>query len=142
MIAAPPVDPGPLPPPEALTAVMYRLADPAVPGADKLLLVQDTAPVDAATFETFAAALRDGGFTPITFTATDIRPADTRPDDVLATIGVTTSNPDDPGEFSFPMEFRTGGDGWQLTRETADMLLAFGSTRGGADLPAPPGPPR
>lgn len=40
--APPPADAAPLPPPEALTDVMYRLADPAVPGKDKLDLVENT----------------------------------------------------------------------------------------------------
>ena len=128
-----PADPGPPPPPEALTDVMYRLADPAVAGADKLPLVQNSAPTDAATLDRFAAALRDGGFSPVAFKAADVRwtrdePGDA-PETVLATVTVTTTNPSKPGEFSFPMEFHAGPAGWQLTRETAEMLLAFGNAR-------------
>ena len=119
---------GPLPPPEALTDVMNRLADPTVPGADKLPLVQNSAPPDAATLDQFSAALRDGGFNPVVFKVTDVRWAD-QPGDVLAAVTVTTTNPADPGDFSFPMEFRTGPGGWQLTRDTAEMLLAFGNAR-------------
>ena len=125
--AAAPLNPGPLPAPETLTDVMYRLADPAVPGADKLHLVQNAAASDAATLDTFAAALRDGGFTPLTFTATEVKWSDTQPGDTLATIKVTTANPGSPAEFVFPMQFRPVGGGWQLSRQTADMLLNFGN---------------
>lgn len=131
--SVPVANPGPPPPPEALTDVMTRLADPAVPGADKLPLLQNAAPPDAATLDRFSAALRDGGFSPVVFKAGDVHWAD-QPGAVLATVTVSTTNPADPGEFSFPMEFRAGPTGWQLTRETAEMLLAFGNAR--APLPA------
>ena len=131
VIAAPA---GPLPAPAALTDVMYRLADPAIPGVEKLSLVQNATPSEAATLDKFAAALRDGGFAPVTFEATGIRWSDTEPGDALATITVTTTTnpttnpttkPGSPGEFAFPMVFRPTGDGWQLSRETADTLLQF-----------------
>lgn len=136
---------GPLPAPEALTDVMYRLADLAVPGSDKLQLIQNASPSEAAALDNFAAALRDGGFTPVTVTATEIRWSDTEPGDTLATITVTTANPGktnpgDPGEFSFPMEFRPTGGGWQLTRETADMLLEVGNARTAAPPPSATAP--
>ncbi len=128
--AAPPTAAGPLPPAGALTDVMYRLADPAVPGTGKLVLVADSSAPDAEALDRFAAALRDGGFSPVTFTATDIRWSQTRPGDAVATITVTTVNPAEPGEFTFPMEFAPApGGGWQLTRDTAEMLFAFGSSR-------------
>jgi hypothetical protein len=121
---------GPLPPADALTGVMYRLADPAVPGPGKLVLVAGSSAPDAAALDRFAAALRDGGFSPVTFTATDIGWSQTRPGDAVATITVTTVNPAKPGEFTFPMEFApTPGGGWQLTRDTAEMLFAFGNGR-------------
>ena len=44
---------------------------------------------------------------------------------VLATLRIT--NPDVHGEFAFPLAFRSGPTGWQLTRDTAEMLLAFSS---------------
>lgn len=131
-----PSDPGPLPPPEALSDVIARLADPAVPGADKLGLVEGSTGADAAALDNFAAALRDNRFTPITVQASDI--VSNRPGDVLATIKMT--GPDagsDGGEFSFPMEFRRAGASWQLTRQTADMLLAFGNARTAGPLPPP-----
>ena len=139
-LASPETNAAPLPAADALTDVLYRLADPAVKGADKLQLVENTTPGDAATIDKFAAALRDGGFTPLTFTASEIRWSDRRPEDALASINVTTSNPANPGNFTFPMEFRQDKDTWQLSRETADMLLAFGNARGGA-APAGPTPP-
>ena len=121
---------GPLPPAGALTDVMYRLADPAVPGPDKLVLVADSSAPDAAALDRFAAALRDGGFNPVTFSATDIRWSQTRPGDAVATITVTTVNPTEPDGFTFPMEFTpASGGGWQLTRDTAEMLFAFGDDR-------------
>ncbi|HTY28391.1 MAG TPA: hypothetical protein VMD51_09625 [Mycobacterium sp.] len=139
---SPPPATGPLPAPEALADVLYRLADPAVKGSDKLVLVESTTPDDATTIDRFAAALRDGGFTPLTVTATDIRWSDRQPGDTLATINVTTTNPANPGGFTFPMEFRPHDGGWQLSRETADMLLAFGNARteASAASPPPPGP--
>jgi len=127
--AAAPADPGPLPAPETLTDVMYRLADPAVPGADKLQLVENAAPSEAGTLDRFATALRDGGFNPLTFTATDVKWSDSQPGDALAIIKVTTANPGNPGEFVFPMQFRPFDGGWQLSRQTAESLLAFGTAR-------------
>lgn len=122
-------DPGPPPPPEALTDVMARLTDPAVPGAEKLPLVQNSVPTDAPALDQFSAALRDGGFTPVVVKTTGVRWAGA-PGEVLATVTMSTTNPANPGEFSFPMEFRSSPGGWQLTRDTAEMLLAFGNARG------------
>lgn len=133
--------PGALPPPEALTAVLDRLADPALPGADKLALVAGSSAPDAAALDRFATALRDGGYSPATFTAGDIRwsPDDLAapPPRVLATITVTpanpaanpASNPASAGPFAFPMEFEAADGVWQLTRDTAEMLFAFGEGR-------------
>ncbi len=139
-VVAPPVDPGPPPPAEALSDVLARLADPALPGTDKVALVQDTAPQDAGALERFSAALRDTGFAPVAVSATDVRWVDGQPGDALATIKLTSANPDTPGEFAFPMEFHHKGDRWQLTRETADMLLAFGNAATGPPPPVPPAP--
>lgn len=126
--AAPEPAPGPIPPPDALTDVMYRLADPSVPGPGKLALVAGSSGPDAVALDRFAAALRDGGFSPVTFTATDIRWSQTQPAAAIATLTVTTTNPAKPGEFSFPMEFTpVPGGGWQLTRDTAEMVLAYGT---------------
>ena len=134
-------DPGPLPTPEALSDLIARLADPTVPGTEKLALVENTAMADAAALDTFAGALRDSGFTPATVRASDI--VSTRPGDVLATITMTApdlGSASGQGEFSFPMEFRRAGSGWELTRQTADMLFAFGNARNPAPTPPAPAP--
>lgn len=118
-----PAAPAELPGPEALADVLYRLADPGVPGSDKLVLVEEATASDAAMLDGFAAALRDGGFTPVTVTATDIRWSDTAPSDVLATVTISGPEPDPGEEFRFPLEFRPHDGGWQLTKDTAQQLL-------------------
>lgn len=109
-----------LPRAEVLAEVIARLADPTVTGADKVRLVQDATPDDTVELERFAIALRDGGLTPVSVRATEIVPGG-RPGEVLATIEVAPAEPGDG--FSFPMGFRPTADGWQLTRDTAEMLL-------------------
>lgn len=137
-LSAPPSDAGPLPSADDLTGVLYKLADPAVKGTDKLYLLEDGTADDAATIDVFAAALRDGGFAPLTCTASDIRWSDHQAGDAIATVNITTANPATPGGFTFPMEFHPTQGGWQLSRETADMIMAFGNARTGAG-PAPAG---
>lgn len=117
----------PVPPPEALTDVLYRLADPSVPGAQKLNLVEGATPDDAPTLDRFATALLDGGYAPVNFAASNIVWSDRDPADVRATINATTPNPG-VGEFSFPMEFKPYQGGWQLSQQTAATLLAFGNS--------------
>jgi hypothetical protein len=117
----------PLPPPEALTEVLYRLADPALPGLAKLHLVEGSGIDDAPTFDKFANALLNGGFAPPTFTASDIAWSDRNPADVTATVKVTGPDPAVNG-FTFPMEFKPHDGGWQLSEQTASVLLAFSST--------------
>src|SRR5258708_16615619 len=51
----------PLPAPEALTDVVARLSDPAVPGSDKVNLVEAATPETAGNLDKFGNALRDGG---------------------------------------------------------------------------------
>ena len=92
----------PLPPPEALTGVLTRLADPAVPGTQKIALVQYATPEDGAALDRFARATVDGGLAPLIFTATDL------------------------SWFTFPMQFTLHEGAWQLTRVTADQLLELG----------------
>ncbi len=125
----------PVPPPDALTEVLYRLADPGIPGAQKLNLIEGATPDSAPVLDKFATALLDGGYAPMTFTARDIAWSDRRPADVVATVDVTTPNPNVRG-FTFPMEFKPHQGGWQLSQQTADMLLAF-STSAAASAPAP-----
>jgi hypothetical protein len=129
-----------LPTPDALTDVLYRLADPAVKGTDKLQLVEATTPDDAASIDKFATALRDGGFTPLMLTATEIRWSDRQPGDALASIDITTPDPTNQGKFTLPMEFHQDKGAWQLSRDTGNMLLAFGNARGGASPASPVSP--
>lgn len=106
-----------------------RMADPAVPGMDKIMLVQNGAAPDARVLDSFAAALRDVGYLPLTVTARDLRWSDARPGDVIATVTLAGPKPanDRPPEFSIPMEFAPASQGWQLTRDTAQSLLAVGT---------------
>jgi hypothetical protein len=118
----------PLPPPQALTDVLVRLSDPAVPGTGKISLVELATADDGAALDKFGKALADNGALPLTFDATDLKWSDTEAGNVVATVNVTTAN-DPPGKFSFPMEFTPVRDGWQLTRKTADLLLDFGNAQ-------------
>lgn len=126
----------PLPAPDALTAVLSQLADPAVPGSEKLNLIEGATPDSAAKLDKFSNALRDGGYLPMTFTANNLAWSDKNPSNVLATVSVNTAQPN-RGVFTFPMEFTPSGavaGGWQLSKRTADMLLALSSSQS----PSPP----
>ncbi len=112
----------PLPPDTALTEVIYRLADAAVPGTEKLGLVQHATSNDAAALDKFARALADGGFAPLTVEAHDMTWSQGGTGDIVARIVIKPADPQ-AGEFSFPMEFSPAQDTWQLTRQTADVLL-------------------
>jgi hypothetical protein len=121
-----PTDTGaPLPAPSALTDVMSRLADPAIPGPDKVGLVQYGTPADAAALDRFAKALHDSGYATMTIEATDLRWASDQPGNVIASVTMKPGGPqaatDKP--LKFPMEFSPQADAWQLTRQTADLLL-------------------
>jgi hypothetical protein len=134
VVASAPPASAPLPAPEALIDVLNRLSDPAVPGADKIGLVESATAGDAAALDKFGKALADNGALPLTFAAVDLRWSDAEAGNVVATVNVTTANKP-PGNFSFPMEFTPVRDGWQLTRKTANLLLDFGE---GATAPSPP----
>lgn len=127
---APPTEP--LPAPEALTGVLYRLADVNVAGADKIDVVEQATPADAEALDKFGRALADNGFTPLSFEATDLAWSQNEHGNVTATIEVSTAAPDGaaPRHFSFPMEFTPHDGDWQLTRRTADMLLEMGAAAG------------
>jgi hypothetical protein len=126
----------PLPPPDALAGVLYRLADAAVPGPQKLNLVEGATPENAGVFDQFSNALLNGGFTPVKFDVRDVGWSDRDPADAVANVDVSSSNPKGP-RFSFPMEFRPFQGGWQLSARTADVLLAFRTDS--APAPAEPG---
>lgn len=128
-----------LPAPEALTDVLYRLSDPAVPGADKLTLIEGAKPADAATIDKFATALKDGGYLPLSLDAAGLGWSDRYPGNVTADVTVNTANPAS-GVFSFPMEFTPNHGDWQLSQATAKSLLAFGNAQAGSTTPAPPTP--
>lgn len=129
----------PLPAPAALTDVMGRLADPALPGDQKVVLIENGTADEAAGLDRFATALRDNGALPLTFEVRDMAWSQADPGNVVATVVVRTSNPQ-TGEFTFPMEFAPADESWQLTRRTADLLLELDGEPG-APPPAPPPPP-
>ena len=138
--AAPAAPPGaPLPDPVALTDLLGRLADPAVPGADKLPLVEDANPADATSLDNFTKALQDNHMIPLIFTANGLSWSDRTPGNVVAAVSAAGPDPK-VGGFTFPMEFTPEGPGWQLSRKTADMLLVFGDSPG-TPAPLPPPPP-
>lgn len=135
VIAAPPTTPPPAP--ETLTDILGRLADPTVPGSNRVNLVEGAAPESATTLDKFTNALQDNGYLPITFTANDIAWSDKNPANVMATVIVHTARANN-GTFTFPMEFTPFQGGWQLSRRTAETLLALGNS---ADTTSPPPPP-
>ncbi|WP_424745575.1 hypothetical protein [Mycobacterium sp.] len=116
----------PLPPPEALTDVLYRLADTSVPGDQKVGLVEDAAANDAEKLDKFGKALQDSGYTPVGFTAENIAWATNPPGSVTADVTVHSQNPAMTNGFTFPMEFKPlPQGGWQLSQTTADILLTY-----------------
>jgi hypothetical protein len=122
-----------LPPPDALAGVLYRLADPAVPGLQKLNLVEGATPENGAVFDDFANALVNGGYAPVKFDVRDIGWSDRDPADVVANVSVGSPDPHGP-RFAFPMEFKPYQGAWQLSARTADVLLAY---RNDSATPAP-----
>jgi hypothetical protein len=135
-VATPPTTP--LPAPEALVDVLNRLADPNVPAINKMNLVEGTTPESADKLDKFTAALRDNGYLPMTFAADNIAWSDKHPSNVMATINVKTSQANNR-KFTFPMEFTPcppPQGGWQLSRQTAEMLLALGNSPA-STTPAP-----
>ncbi len=114
----------PVPPPEALTNVLYRLADPSVPGTAKLNLVEGATPDDADVLDKFANALLANGYAPPTFRASDVAWSDRDPAEATATISATAAG---VRGFSFPMDFKPYQGGWQLAQQSAGVLMAFGT---------------
>ena len=116
--------------------MVSRLSDPALPGDQKVALIEDGTADEAARLDRFGITLRDNGSIPLTFEARDLAWSQSDPGNVVATVVVRTANPQD-GEFTYPMEFAPAGDSWQLTRQTADLLLELGS----GESAVPPAPP-
>jgi hypothetical protein len=138
--AAAPAPAAPLPPPEALTDVLYKLADTSVPGAQKINLIEGATADNAGQIDKFGKALQDNQYTPLGFTAENIAWSDTDPGNVTADVTVHSENPALGGGFTFPMEFRPFQGGWQLSRTTADILLTLGQNQASTPPPAPPPP--
>jgi hypothetical protein len=140
-VPPPPTETGaPLPPAATLTDLMGRLSDPDVPGADKVGLVQYGTPADAAALDRFVKALHDSGYAPLTFDATDMTWAQDQPGNVIANITMKPGGPQATGkDLKFPMEFAPQQSNWQLTRQTADLLLQMGQQPTAATpIPTPP----
>jgi hypothetical protein len=74
----------------------------------------------------------------MTFAADNIAWSDKTPSNVMASIRVNTAQPNHA--FTFPMEFTPLQGGWQLSRKTAEMLLALGNSPSSTTPPAPPPP--
>ena len=102
VVAAPPT--APMPAPDVLVDVLNRLADPNVPGTDKMSLVEAATPESASNIDKFTTALKDNGYLPMTFSANNIAWSDKNPSNVMATISVKTSQANNRN-FTFPMEF-------------------------------------
>jgi hypothetical protein len=131
-----------LPTSNALVDVMARLADPAVPGGEKLTLIEGGAAGEAVGLDRFAAALRDNGSLPLTFEVRDLAWSPSAPGNVIATVVIRTAN-QQGGDFVYPMEFAQTKGSWQLTRQTADLLLQLDPAATTAPVtPPPPTPPR
>ncbi len=118
--------------------MLYRLADSAVPGLQKLNLVEGATPESGAAFDDFAVALVNGGYAPVKFDVRDVVWSDRDPSDVVANVDVGSKAPHGP-RFGFPMEFKPNQGGWQLSARTADVLLNF---RNDSATPVPPTPGR
>ena len=139
-VGAQPAPQAPLPAPEALTEVLAKLADPSVPGEQKVALVQYATAEDGAALDRFAQATVDGGLAPLTFQAADLTWSPADYGDVVATVTVSSANPAAGARpFTFPMQFTLAEGAWQLTRATADQLLELGPVPA---APPPPEPPR
>jgi hypothetical protein len=121
------VQTAPLPPPEALIGVLYRLADPGIPGIAKLNLVEGATPEHAPVIDAFANALLENGYAPMQLEVRDIAWSQVDPGYVVATVQIATPKPGAAGVFTFPMEFKPYQGGWQLSEQTARMLLAVAS---------------
>jgi hypothetical protein len=137
-VAVPPTA-DPLPPPDALTGVLYHLADTSIPVEQKVGLVQYATVDDQPVLANFGEALKANGFDPVNITASDLAWA-AQPGNVLANVTISAADPT-VKPFAFPMEFSPMRSGWQLTQRTADQLLPL---VGGTPAPAPattPTPP-
>jgi hypothetical protein len=122
--------------------VLNRLADPNVPGAEKTGLIESPVPGDAAALDKWGQALRQNGYDPVVFEASDLRWVQGAPDKISATMKLRTENPQ-AGDFTYPMEFLFADDAWRLARRSADELLGEDAPQASssATTPTPPVPP-
>jgi hypothetical protein len=127
----------PLPDPDALAAILSQLADPTLPGPQKVALLQYGTAEDEAPIQSFGQALVDNGYAPPVVTATDLAWAP-QPGDVTATVTMSSSDPAH-APFTYPLQFTPRNDGWQLTRRSAEQLLP-GIVAAPSPPPAPPAP--
>lgn len=81
----------PLPDPAALTDVLNRLADPNLPGAEKVTAVQGATPEQ---LDKFTKAIGDAGFSPLSFTVKDPKWSTETPGDVEAVVTINSPSPD------------------------------------------------
>ena len=73
---------------------------------------------------------------PLTFEAPDLTWAQDQQGNVIANVTIRTANPQAQARTcTFPMEFSPQQDTWQLTRQTADLLLQVGQQ---STAPPPP----
>jgi hypothetical protein len=113
----------PLPGGDALAEVFYKLADPMVPGDQKVGLVEGATPADAAQLDKLGKALQDSAANPLTVTAENIAWEEEQPGRVKADVTIESANTD-YAFLGFPMTFAPApGGGWQLTRTVYEILI-------------------
>ncbi len=130
----------PLPDPAILTDVLNRLADPNLPGAEKVTAVQGATPEQ---LDKFTKAIGDAGFSPLSFTVKDPKWSTENVGDVEAVVTINSPSPK-MGGFAVPMSFSPEGQGWKLSKRTSDLLLKTGTSLAGTaaphEAPAPGAP--
>lgn len=126
----------PLPDPAVLTDVLNRLADPNLPGAEKITAVQGATPEQ---LDKFTKAIGDAGLSPLSFTVKDPKWSTETQGDVEAVVTINSPSPK-MGGFAVPMSFSPEGEGWKLSKRTSDLLLKTGTSLAGTATPheAPP----
>ncbi|WP_081343679.1 MULTISPECIES: hypothetical protein [Mycobacteroides] len=126
----------PLPDPAVLTDVLNRLADPNLPGAEKITAVQGATPEQ---LDKFTKAIGDAGFSPLSFTVKDPKWSTETQGDVEAVVTINSPSPK-MGGFAVPMSFSPEGESWKLSKRTSDLLLKTGTSLAGTATPheAPP----
>ncbi|TDZ42687.1 hypothetical protein [Mycobacteroides franklinii] len=126
----------PLPDPAVLNDVLNRLADPNLPGAEKVTAVQGATPEQ---LDKFTKAIGDAGFSPLSFTVKDPKWSTETPGDVEAVVTINSPSPK-MGGFAVPMSFSPESEGWKLSKRTSDLLLKTGTSLAGTGTPheAPP----